>query len=214
MTSSFFHRSRSGTSLVELLLFLAFFAIVSGTIVSILFATNDQRVRQQVVASVERTGLQILQSLKWRIEHSERILDPAIGQVGSILALQMASENDNPMIIAQQNGSLVFVLRESKKQLTPEGTTISHFTVRNTSASVSRPSVLLSFDLSEIYPLPSSAIQEYTRHFEMLVTPFAEDDPQGGDCGCAVPSCQAETYHWEVCSDQICTPTTITLSCP
>jgi len=204
---------RQATTLVELLLFLAFFAIVSGTIVSILFATNDQRVRQQTIASVERTGLQMLQTLKWRIEHAERILDPALGASGSLLTMQMASELDNPMILTQQSGALVIVQRETKKIVTPEGTILSDFTVRNTSASRDHPSVFLSFDLSETYPLPSAAVQDYTRHFEMLVTPFADDDPQGDLCGCIAPSCQAKVYRWEVCSNQICSPALITLPC-
>jgi hypothetical protein len=198
---------------VELLLFLAFFAVVGGSVVSILFATNDQRVRQQTIASVERMGLQILQGLKWRIEHAERILDPPLGASGSILSLQMASESDHPMIVGRENGALVLVLRESKKILTTEGVTLSNFAVRNTSASATRLTVFLSFDLTETYPLPVSPLRDYTRRFEMLVPLFPRDHPTGNSCGCAPPSCQGGNYIWEICSGQTCSVATVTLPC-
>ncbi len=206
--------AKAGTTLVELLLFLAFFAIVGGTVVSILFATSDQRARQQTIASVERTGLQALQGLRWRIEHAERVQDPPRGSSGSVLALQMAAESDDPLMIAADNGSLVFVLHDTKKSLTPEGMTVSHFMVRNLSPSLTRPTVLLSFDLSETYPIPSSAVSQYTQHFEMAVSLLPDDAPVGNSCGCTAPFCQDGTYRWQVCSMGECVPATTALPCP
>lgn len=210
----FHDHHRQGTTLVELLLFLAFFAIVGGTVVSILFATSDQRARQQTITSVERTGLQALQGLRWRIEHAERVQDPPGGSSGSILALQMAAESDDPLIIAADSGSLVFVLHDTKKSLTPEGMTVSHFMVRNMSPSLAHPTVLLSFDLSETYPLPSIAVSQYTQHFEMAVSLLPDDVPVGNACRCTTPICQAGTYRWQVCSAEECVPATTTLPCP
>ncbi|MDO8468652.1 MAG: type II secretion system protein [Candidatus Peribacter sp.] len=206
------HR-RPGTTLVELLLFLAFFAVVGGTVISILFATSDQRVRQQTIASVERTGLQALQGLRWRIEHAERVTDPPRGHSGSNLALQMASESDDPLIIGADSGSLVFVLHDTKKTLTPEGMTVSHFVVRNMSPSATHPAVLLSFDLAETYPLPSSQVSQYLQHFEMAVSLLPDDAPVGNECGCAVPACQGGTYRWQVCTADECVPAITTLPC-
>lgn len=205
--------AKAGTTLVELLLFLAFFTIVGGTVVSILFATSDQRSRQQTITTVERTGLQMLQGMQWRIEQAERILDPLPGATGGILALQMASESDHPMIIAEENGTLVLVLGETKKNLVDAGPTLQEFSVRNTSPSVDHPSILLSFTLTAAYPLPSSAVQEYSRRFEMLVSLLPKDNPTGDDCGCVPPSCQEGIYRWEVCSGHTCSPASITLPC-
>ncbi|MDD5041080.1 MAG: type II secretion system protein [Candidatus Peribacteraceae bacterium] len=206
------HR-RPGTTLVELLLFLAFFAIVGGTVVSILFATSDQRMRQQTIASVERTGLQAMQSLRWRIEHAERIMDPLSGHSGSILALQMASASDDPLIIAAESGSLVFVLRDTKKILTPEGMAVSHVIVRNLSPSAARPTILLSFDLAEDFPLPSSPVPQYLQHFEMAVSLLPEDSPMGNECGCDPPVCQSGIYQWQVCTAEECVPADTALPC-
>lgn len=205
---------RPGVTLVELLLFLAFFAIVGGTIVSILFATSEQRSRQQTIAAVERTGLQALQGLKWRLEHAERIIDPARGATGSLLAMQMGADSDYPLIVALESGSLVLVLRETKKVLTPEGMTASDLLVQNVSPSDARPSLLLSFSLAAPYPIPSSAVAAYSQQFHMAVTLLPEDLPVGNSCGCAAPSCVGGTYQWHVCTDDTCAPAALTLPCP
>ncbi|OIO54383.1 hypothetical protein AUJ46_03550 [Candidatus Peregrinibacteria bacterium CG1_02_54_53] len=209
----FVTHDRPGTTLVELLLFLTFFAIVGGTVVSILFATSDQRARQQTIASVERTGLQALQGLRWRIEHAERILAPGSGSTGSIMALQMASEYENPLVVGVESGSLTLVLREDKKTLTPSGMSISHFTARNMSSDSDRPTIVISFDLAETYPLPSASVSQYARHFEMGVQLLPEDEPEGNACGCSVPVCQGGTYVWNVCSDDDCVVAGTALPC-
>ncbi|MDD5103217.1 MAG: type II secretion system protein [Candidatus Peribacteraceae bacterium] len=210
---SLYTHQRPGTTLVELLLFLAFFAIVGGTVVSILFATSDQRARQQTIVSVERTGLQALQGLRWRIEHAERVINPQRGASGSILALQMASASDDPMIVAVESGSLVFVLGETKKAVTAEGMTVSHLLVRNASPSAARPSVLLSFDLAQVYPLPPSPAPQYMQHFEMAVSLLPKDTPTGNECACAAPACVGGTFQWQVCPDGECVPAGVTLPC-
>ncbi|MFH1443996.1 MAG: type II secretion system protein [Candidatus Peregrinibacteria bacterium] len=204
---------RPGTTLVELLLFLAFFAVVGGTVISILFATSDQRARQQTIASVERVGLQTLQGLRWRIEHAERIMDPASGSTGSILTLQMVSEYDDPFVVGVESGSLVLVLRETKQVLTPAGMTISGFTARNSSPNDDHPTLLLSFDLAETYPLPSTAVPQYARHFEMAVQLLPKDQPTGNACGCPAPTCQGGTYIWNVCSGDDCGVASVALPC-
>lgn len=210
----FLHCRRPGVTLVELLLFLAFFAVVGGTVVSILFATSDQRSRQQTISSVERTGLQALQGLRWRIEHAERVLDPPRGYSGSVLALQMTSESDHPLIIALESGSLLMVLRETKTTLTPAGMTASHLVIHNPSPSDARPNVVLSFDLAARFIIPSSAAPEYRQHFEMAVSLLPEDMPAGNACGCAVPFCQDGAYQWQICTTDVCSPAAITVPCP
>jgi len=205
--------AKAGTTLVELLLFLAFFAVVGGTVVSILFATSDQRARQQTIASVERAGLQALQGLRWRVEHAERIIDPPGGSTGSILSLQMTAESDDPLVVGVESGALVLVLHESKKTITPEEITVSHFVARNLSPASDHPTVLLSFDLAETYPLPSVEASQYVRHFEMAVQLLPKDSPAGNACGCPAPVCQSGVYEWQVCTGQDCSTALTALPC-
>ncbi|MDD5623442.1 MAG: hypothetical protein PHI23_01890, partial [Candidatus Peribacteraceae bacterium] len=110
-------RHRPAASLVELVLFLAFFAAAGSIVLSILFATSEQRVAQRAISAVERNGLKALQSLSRRTHHAERILAPALGSSGTILALQISQESENPSIVALLSGALVLVRRDTLEAL-------------------------------------------------------------------------------------------------
>lgn len=208
----FLSRCRTGTSLVELLLFVGFFALVSGVVVAFLFSSSEQRVRQQTIATVDQTGVQLLQTLTRRIRRAERILGPAKGETGAILSLQMAQDGENPTIIAQGSGILLVAEANVLRPLTSSGnTTVSRFMVRNTSPSATRQSVHISFRISRIVPLPTDPL--YTRDLEALVTLFP-DDQEEGNCGCGSPVCSGTgMYSWGYCSTGSCSKASITLTC-
>ncbi|KKW40446.1 hypothetical protein A2454_01910 [Candidatus Peribacteria bacterium RIFOXYC2_FULL_55_14] len=205
-------RVRSGTSLVELLLFLAFFSLVSGVVVALLFSSNEQRVRQQTIALVDQTGIQLLQSITRRVRRAERIIDPPQGETGSLLFLQMAQDVENPTIIAQGSGVIMVVEANTVRPMTGSGNIVAtNFLVRNTSPEDSRQSVTISFVLSRTIPLPT--FPEFSRTFEALVTLFP-DDKEEGDCGCSSPVCSGSgSYSWGYCESGSCSAVSVTLLC-
>ncbi len=85
---------RPGTSLVELLMFMAIFALCAGVLIGILSVSGEQRVRQQAISSVEQEGAQLVQTLSRKIRNAEKILYPPVGEIGSVLALQFANHGD------------------------------------------------------------------------------------------------------------------------
>lgn len=138
-------QQRPGTSLIELLLYLAFFALCAGTFVSVLLFTNEQRIRQQTIASVEQEGIQLLQSLSRRVRRAERVLLPARGASGSVLVLQMSDEAQNPTIVFLQTGSIVVVEHDTARPLSSGKLTVSDIVFHNTSATSDRQSTTVSF---------------------------------------------------------------------
>lgn len=204
-------RRRLGTTLVEILLFLGFFGICAGVIISVIAFSNEQRLRQQVASAVDQEGAQLLQLLLRRVHGAERIVDPLLGHTGTILALQMADEAQNPTIIASQSGAIVVVQRETLQQLTSSKSVASAFTVRNTSVSSGRQSIEISFQVARTIPLPSPL--SFSRTFDLTVSLFPSDAPLGGQCGCSAPSCEAGIYRWDVCTNDVCTDATTSLSC-
>jgi len=201
---------RSGTTLIELLLFLAFFGLSSGVLLAFFFMTSEQRIRQQTIATVEQTGVQLVQTLANRIRNSERILDPPLGSSGSILALQLSDDVLHPTIIGI-SGSLLYVGEANTlRAMTSTEVTISDFSIHNTSSADEMASVLIQFDISRRMPL--SIPLEYTRRFETLVSLFPDDDPSP-PCSCAIPSCSAGSYTWQYCVDAVCTTATVNLPC-
>src|SRR5207248_1996679 len=97
-------RLRSGTTLIELLIFIAILAIAGSAILPLLFASTEDRILQQTVSIVEQNGSQILQTIGYRIHHAERVLDPLLRGSGSVLALQTGSGSENPTIIGISSG--------------------------------------------------------------------------------------------------------------
>lgn len=210
MSKSF--TSRPGTTLFELILFLAFFSIAFGAVMVLLFGTGEQRKRQEGIALVDQTGMQLLQTISRRVRSAERVLDPPRGASGTVLTLQMAAIADNPTIITAQNDRLVAAEYDTITGLTASGTVVvKDFVVRNTSPADATPSVHISFTLTKKLGIPSQPT--YSRQFETLVTLFPDDQQQGNACGCAQPVCDTGTYRWEYCDAEICEPGPTGISC-
>ncbi len=205
-----FQNRRQGTTLVELLLFLAFFALSSGVILAFFFSTTEQRIRQQTVMTVDQSGIQLLQTLSQRIRNAERVLYPALGASGTVLALQMPIEEDSPSIFALSGGTIVLVSHDSPLILGAERVVISNFVARNTSATSERQSVLISFTLSRSIPLTTPLV--YRRPFEMLVTLFP-DDATNSHCSCTAPACMSGQFEWQICDADVCSNATTPLEC-
>lgn len=198
-----FCKNRPGTSLLELVMFMAFFAIAASAVLVLLFGTNEQRIRQEGIALVDQTGIQLLQTITRRIRAAERILDPSGNSSGNILALQMAAEADNPTILASQSGTLFVGEYDTTFPLTSSGqVTVQNFWVRNTSPSDDTPSVQVSFTIQKYLGIPSQP--SYSRTFETLITLFPDDEQQGNSCACALPTCNAGVYEWEYCNITTC----------
>ena len=205
-------RIRTGTSMVEVVMFIAFFGIASSAVLVLLFGTNEQRKRQEGIALVDQTGIQLLQTVSRRVRAAERVLDPPRGASGTVLALQMAADADDPTIITTQSGVLMAAEYDSAFALTSaEQITVQNFSVRNTSPADNTPSVQISFTIHKFLGLPSQPT--YTRDFEILVTLFPDDEQQGNDCNCSVPTCTNGVYTWQYCAVTTCTNAPETFSC-
>lgn len=204
-------RHRSGTTLVELLLYIAILAVVSVMILPLLFAATEARLLQQTESLVEQNGTQVLQVIARRVQAAERVLDPIRGGTGTVLALQMGSGSLNPTIIGVSSGALVVISHTQKQVITSSQVAIEQFTVRNTSASTTRPSVSISFTMSRAIRLQTPRVYRRTFQLSLLLPPM--DRPIGNSCGCALPGCNgANQYSWQVC-DNTCLTSSTTLLC-
>ena len=198
--------------MVEILLFMAIFAVCSGVVISLLFTSTEQRVQQQAIAQVDQSGIQLLQTLTRRIRRAERVLYPTQGSSGSVLALRMAQNAEDPTILALQTGALLLGEYNTIRPLTSTGELlVTNFIVRNTSALDSRQSVEISFSITRAISLPKITV--YERDFSALVTLFADDTLEGNSCGCDAPSCTANVYIWEYCTEQTCTASPVSFVC-
>lgn len=206
-------RSRPGTTLIELLIFVAILGMSIGVIFPVLYTTVENRMLQQTVAVVEQNGAQLLQITGLRIRESERVLDPAMGQTGSVLALQTGSGASTPTIIGVESGALVIIRHTTKRTLSSPQVAITNVTFRNTSTSADHQSVLVRFTATRTIRLQSP--HSYTEMFQGLFTLLPDDRLAESDCSCTPPVCQAQnSYIWQVCESTICATALAGLTCP
>ena len=202
---------RPGVSLIELLLFIGFFALCSGVVVAVLFFSNEQYIRQRIVVDVEQEGMQLMQAITRRIRRAENILVPLLNTSGSVVVLQMANQDQNPTIFAIQSGAIIVAEHDAVRALSSGKFPVTGMYFYNTSASEERLSLLVKFEATREIPLPVGSM--YTRTFETLVTLFPDDYPTGNECGCNPPMCQGGVLSWEVCDSDTCSPASQTLPC-
>ena len=205
---------RSGTTLVEVLMFIGLLGFLCAVTLPILFATSENRMLQQTVAIVEQNGIQLSQTLELRIRHAERIIDPPIGKTGAVLALQTGSGATDPTIFGVSSGSLAIIRRATKELLSSSQIAVDQLVFKNTSVSASRPSVTVSFRLTRTIRLQLP--HTYTKNFHFAVTMFPDDVTTGNACGCAAPGCQTGggVYIWRICNVPDCLSASTSLSCP
>lgn len=205
--------SRPGTTLIELLIFLAVLSMVIGTALPILFSATENRLLQQTISIVEQNGTQVIQNASLKIRQAERVLSPAIGQTGSVLALQNASGSLNPTIIGLNSGSIVLIQHTTRELVSSQQVAVQDFVVRNTSTSDSRQSVTISFSVSRTIRLQQP--HSYGQHFEFTVNLLPDDVATGDACGCIPPYCTGNNvYSWHVCQSGTCLGATTQLECP
>lgn len=202
-------RIRTGYTLVELLLYLSLFSIISMTLVSVYIATQDARVQQQSVALVEQRGSLLLRAMSNTVRRAEAVTSPVAGATGSMLALQMSQNAENPtLIVRTSTGNLVLIQKITQTALLDSGIIVEQFVARN----IGGTSIFLSLDLSTT--IPSVPPKVFTRHFESTVALNPDDTHDGGGCGsCTPPVCTDHLLRWYHCDNQVCTLSTTTLDC-
>lgn len=201
---------RGGFTLVELMLFVGLSAIMAGALVSVYIATQETRQRQRGIAAVEQRGTQILEQLMQNIRRAEAIIDPAAGQSGSTLALQMGLNSEFPTIFGRTaSGELMLIQRTATAGILPVGVSVSDFDAINIDGKSAR----ISFELTANLPtLPPST---YTKRFFAAAAVYVDDISDAGGCrSCIAPSCSSgRIYTWQYCLSEVCTASSVSMVC-
>ncbi len=206
-------RSRSATTLIELLIFMGILGMVISVTLPLLFSATENRLLQTTISIVEQNGAQILGNVTQSIRAGEKIISPAAGSTGSVLVMQTASGATDPTIIGMSSGRLIIIRHLTRETVSTEQVALTNFVVRNTSTSATRQSISFSFRLSRTIRLQMP--RSYARSFETTVSLLPSDIIVGNDYGYVVPSCGAgDTYTWEACEVGQCYSVTTPLECP
>jgi hypothetical protein len=140
----------------------------------------------------------------------EYVLDPLPQSTGSVLAVQMPSDEANPVIMGIASGALVIIRGTARQVQSAPEVAIDNFVVRNTSVSSGHQSILVSFRVTRIVRL--HAPRTYSKNFQALFTLFPRDVRTGG--GCAAPGCgPANIYTWQIRQNDVCLSAAAPLDC-
>ena len=204
---------KPGTTLIELMLFVAILAVLGVSMLPLLFSATEDRLLQQTESTVEQNGVQMLQIIGYQVHHAERIIAPALHENGSILTLQTSSGALNPTIIGINSGALILIRNTGRQTISSSQVAVESFTVSNTSTSASRGSVRVAFRLSRTIRL--QAPRKYVQSFEGVFTTYPDDVLQGDACHCANAGCgNASLYVWDICVAGTCETAQTALQCP
>ena len=188
---------RRGVTLVELILFLAIAAIMGLALMPLLFSSTENRLLQETVAHVENNGSQLMQVIGRQVRESEKVLDPPVGTVGKVLALQLASGSLTPTIFGLLTGAMLEIQKTTQQTISASEVSVQNFRVRNISNGQST-GVTISFTLSRSLRL--EAPRFYTQTFESSFTTFPKNTLTGNTCSFALPGCGiGNRYAWQVC---------------
>lgn len=199
---------RSGVTLLETLLFLGILAIISTTITAVFISTQEARVLQHAIAELEDSGTQLVSTMSKTARRAETVIVPAANTTGSILALQMASNDEFPTIMMRAGSGMVLAQKSQTSSLLSPNVTISDLTFKNVGGS----NVWFSFTLSTTVRTVNP--RTYSRMFNGTATLFPDDQSDAGGCGsCPAPACINHAYTWYICASDICSQSDTTIPC-
>ncbi len=202
---------RPGTTLIELLIFLAIMGIVMAVAVPMLFMASENRLLQQTMSLVEQNGTQVIQNIGLKIRNAETILSPAPGQTGNVLVLQTGSGSTNPTIVALQSGSVVIIQRSTLEEISNEQVAIEELRIRNTSTSSVSQSIAVSFLVTRTVRLQMPRV--YTQRFDAAFGLLPDGEPAGA-CNCPAAACvNGNTFEWYLCDTGVCQYASTALEC-
>jgi type II secretory pathway pseudopilin PulG len=193
-------RTRSGSTLIEMTLFLGIVGIMSSAMVGVFISLQEARVRQQHMSEVELRGMQLLGTMTRSIRGAEIIMSPTIGNPSDSLALQMTQSNVNPTVfMPMDGGNILLIEKTATASLLGPRVTISGLQFRN----IADTSVTVSFDMNVL--LPTVPQRTYSKHFTGTATLTPKKRINGGCAPCPLPTCTNGEYEWNYCDNGVCT---------
>lgn len=159
-----FRTARTGSTFIELLLFIVIVSMVGVVVVNLLFQATEARILQETQAQVEQNGAQILQEISEAVHNGSRILTPSVaGQTGALLSIAKAGY-EFPVEFSLSGGYVVKSEAGTNNYISTDQVSVVDFQVISTEVGEGEQSVLVRFTVSKIIRLSNT--RSYSRVFE------------------------------------------------
>ncbi len=168
-------RNRQGLSLIDLLISMAMFAIVSVSFIVVFIAIVNVQTRQSSQSDVTQQSQTLLEQLQYYIE-SARLADMTLDTPASAITLRMANPAIDPTVITLASGTLYVqqgfgsVLPLTTSRVTISSTSFTRHYNLGSSSGYGTDSVSFSFVMAAN---TSNTKQSYSKTFETSATVLA-----------------------------------------
>lgn len=147
------HLHQRGFTLLEVLLYIGIFSVMSTVISIFLVLVLETRVKSQTIAEVEQQGLAIVALLTQTIRNAEAINEPTAAMDAGALSLDAAGTGDDPTWIEVSDGALWIKRGASESQaLNNNHVIVSAVSFQNLSSSQTPGTIRFQFTLAAVNP--------------------------------------------------------------
>ncbi|MBI2797737.1 prepilin-type N-terminal cleavage/methylation domain-containing protein [Candidatus Saccharibacteria bacterium] len=161
--------SKGGYTLVELLLYVAIFSLIIGTILAVATSAADQKIKNQITQEVDYQGQLVLTNITQAIRNAAAVNSPTTGNAASLLSLSTAIAANNPTVydLVQDQSVNKIRLRQGANTtslLTSSRVTASKLLFTNRTITGGKDSIDITFTLTYYNPANKPQLQ-YQKNF-------------------------------------------------
>ncbi len=163
-----------GYTIIEMLLYIAIFSLIIGSILSVAMSIADQRIQNQVTQEVDYQGNMAINNITQNLRNANSINNPTPTNTSSSVSFNSPTASNNPIVYDAVSDQGVNKLRlrigaMPSEYLTSSRVNISNLSISNRAISGGRDSIYISFTLS--YHNPANKPQlNYQKNFYGVTT--------------------------------------------
>lgn len=156
-------KDRRAFTLIELIVFVAIFAVSMAAFMSVFTSVVSVQVRQSAAAEVRSQSQFLLQTVQYYVERSS-LVDLPTDTATTTLTLRMSSSSEDPVVFDLQDGALqLSIAGDPEQAITSEQVEVSDLSFIKRANPGGKDSVAVSFAVSYVTDNPNRAFSHSLR---------------------------------------------------
>lgn len=174
MKNIYYSQKNNGYTIIEMLLYIAIFSLIIGSILSIAMSIANQRIQNQITQEVDYQGNLAITNITQNLRNASTINTPTPSNSSASLSFNTTTSANNPLVYDVASDQGVNKLRfkagsAASVYLTSSRVSISNLNFSNRAISGGRDSIYISFTLTYHNPTNKSQL-DYQKNFYGVTT--------------------------------------------
>lgn len=167
-------KSNKGYTIIEMLLYIAIFSLIIGSILSVAMSISNQRIQNQITQEVDYQGNLAISNITQGLRNAVSINTPTPANSASSLSYNTPNASSNPSVYDVVSDQGVNRLRfragsTGAEYLTSSRVTMSNLSFSNRAITGSKDSIYISFTLTYLNPANKPQLN-YQKNFYGVTT--------------------------------------------